>query len=436
MTIIDDQDDTRRGARSLGARDVAPRAGGTRPASPASGRRTSRTRSAAWAGMLGPMWVVLVFVVDRSRSPARRSTCFGPRVLGHGTDIIVRGVHTRPGMDFAALHRVLLQALGLYAASSLLSIVGRLHARGRHPAADVQAALRRRGQGQRRCRSATSTSRPRGDLLSRVTNDIDNVAQSLQQTLSQMLTSVLLLVGVAIMMFTISPLLAVVALTTVPVSVWAMRAVATPRPAPLHLAVEEHRDAQRADRGDVHGSRGREGVRPSTRGRAAVPRDQRRALRVVVRRAVHVEPDAALHDVHGQRPVRDRRGRRRPAGGERRDQRRRHPGLHPVLPQLLDAAHAARVDDERVPVGHRLVRAGGRVPRRRRAESRPRDRATTRRRCAAASSSATSRSPTTRTGRSSSRCRSWPSPARRSRSSGRPARARPRSSTSSCASTS
>src|SRR5207244_121207 len=66
----------------------------------------------------------------------------------------------------------------------------------------------------------------RGDLLSRVTNDIDNVAQSLQQTLSQMLTSVLLLVGVAVLMFTISPLLAVIALTTVPVSVWGMRAVA------------------------------------------------------------------------------------------------------------------------------------------------------------------------------------------------------------------
>ena len=66
----------------------------------------------------------------------------------------------------------------------------------------------------------------RGDLLSRVTNDIDNVAQSLQQTLSQMLTSVLLLIGTAIMMFTISPSLAVVALTTVPVSVWGMRVIA------------------------------------------------------------------------------------------------------------------------------------------------------------------------------------------------------------------
>jgi ATP-binding cassette subfamily B protein len=66
----------------------------------------------------------------------------------------------------------------------------------------------------------------RGDLLSRVTNDIDNIAQSLQQTLSQMLTSILLLVGVAIMMFSISPLLAVVALTTVPVSVFSMRKIA------------------------------------------------------------------------------------------------------------------------------------------------------------------------------------------------------------------
>ena len=81
----------------------------------------------------------------------------------------------------------------------------------------------------------------RGDLLSRVTNDIDNVAQSLQQTLSQMLTSVLLLIGCAIMMFTISPFLAMVALTTVPVSVYGMRVVAKRARPRVHLAVDEHR---------------------------------------------------------------------------------------------------------------------------------------------------------------------------------------------------
>ena len=68
---------------------------------------------------------------------------------------------------------------------------------------------------------------PRGDLLSRVTNDIDNVAQSLQQTLSQLLTSSLTLVGVLIMMITISPVLALVAILTVPLSIFTMRAITT-----------------------------------------------------------------------------------------------------------------------------------------------------------------------------------------------------------------
>ena len=64
---------------------------------------------------------------------------------------------------------------------------------------------------------------PRGDLLSRVTNDIDNIAQSLQQTLSQLLTSTLTLVGVLVMMFIISRLLALVALITIPLSLLTVR---------------------------------------------------------------------------------------------------------------------------------------------------------------------------------------------------------------------
>src|SRR5689334_9122704 len=67
---------------------------------------------------------------------------------------------------------------------------------------------------------------PRGELLSRVTNDIDNVSQSLQQTMSQLLTSLLTVVGVLVMMVLISPLLAVIALLTVPLSTWMTRAIA------------------------------------------------------------------------------------------------------------------------------------------------------------------------------------------------------------------
>jgi len=59
---------------------------------------------------------------------------------------------------------------------------------------------------------------PRGELLSRVTNDIDNIAQSLQQTLSQLLSNLLTLVGVLFMMFWVSPVLAIIALIAVPVS--------------------------------------------------------------------------------------------------------------------------------------------------------------------------------------------------------------------------
>ena len=55
-------------------------------------------------------------------------------------------------------------------------------------------------------------------MLSRVTNDIDNIAQTLQQTMSQLITSLLTVVGVLAMMFWISPLLALIALVTVPVS--------------------------------------------------------------------------------------------------------------------------------------------------------------------------------------------------------------------------
>ena len=58
----------------------------------------------------------------------------------------------------------------------------------------------------------------RGELLSRVTNDVDNVSQSLQQSLSQAVTSLLTVVGVIVMMFLLSPLLALIALVTVPLT--------------------------------------------------------------------------------------------------------------------------------------------------------------------------------------------------------------------------
>ena len=224
MTIIDDHAEHEEQEEiDLSAPDV--RAAGRWNSAGVPGERSKDFKNALrrLGRMLGPMWVVLGMVIVIAVTSATLNV-FGPLVLGHATDIIVRGVRTHH-MDFNALHRVLRNALLLYGSSSLLSIaaaymlagiIQRLMFKLRSDVEDKVNALP----------LSYIDKQQRGDLLSRVTNDIDNVAQSLQQTLSQMLTSVLLLIGVAIMMFTISPLLAAVALTTVPISVFGMRAIA------------------------------------------------------------------------------------------------------------------------------------------------------------------------------------------------------------------
>jgi ATP-binding cassette, subfamily B, multidrug efflux pump len=121
------------------------------------------------------------------------------------------------GVDFAAVGQILLVVLMVYVAASVFAwFQGRVttvivqHAVYRMRA-DVEAKFSRMPLSY-------FDSKPRGELLSRVTNDIDNVAQSLQQTLSQLLTSLLTVIGVLAVMLYISPVLALVALVTVPVS--------------------------------------------------------------------------------------------------------------------------------------------------------------------------------------------------------------------------
>jgi ATP-binding cassette subfamily B multidrug efflux pump len=164
--------------------------------------------------MVGMITVVVLAVV----SVALLVT--GPRLLGHATDIIVKGVTTgrgHGGIDFGDLERVLLLVAVLFAVSALLAWL-----QGYLLAGVVQRSmfgLRSDVEDKLNSLPLSYVDRQsRGDLLSRVTNDIDNVAQSLQQTLSQMLTAALTLIGVLAMMISISPLLALIALVTLPVS--------------------------------------------------------------------------------------------------------------------------------------------------------------------------------------------------------------------------
>ena len=143
---------------------------------------------------------------------------------GHGTEAdMLSAMHVIPGqgIDFGHVGQVLLLALLVYLGSSAGMLM-----QGRVTATVVQRVVfRLREQVQAKLSRLPLSyfdRQPRGEILSRVTNDIDNLAQSLQQTLSQLVISLLTIVGVLTAMFLISPLLALIALVTVPVSVFAV----------------------------------------------------------------------------------------------------------------------------------------------------------------------------------------------------------------------
>jgi ATP-binding cassette subfamily B protein len=152
----------------------------------------------------------------------------GPRVLGHATDILFNGLTGRDGnngVNFAALHRTLWWAVAVYALSFVLAygqtylLAGVVQRTMYALRSNIEAKIHR-------LPLSYIDQHSRGDLLSRVTNDIDNISQSLQQSLSQLITSLLTIIGVLVMMLSVSPLLALIAIVTVPLSVLSMKQIA------------------------------------------------------------------------------------------------------------------------------------------------------------------------------------------------------------------
>lgn len=152
----------------------------------------------------------------------------GPRVLGHATDILFNGLTKRNGetkVNFSALHRTLIFAMGVYLLSFALAyaqtfmLAGVVQRTMFKLRADIEDKIHR-------LPLRYIDAQSRGDLLSRVTNDIDNISQSLQQSLSQLITSILTIIGVLIMMVWVSWLLALIAIITVPLSILSMKQIA------------------------------------------------------------------------------------------------------------------------------------------------------------------------------------------------------------------
>ncbi len=172
----------------------------------------------------GPL-VILILVM------AVASVAFvvsGPRILGHATNILTEPLikYRDPSrINFPKLHNTLFVAMGVYVLSYVLS----------YGQAFLLAGVVQRTMFTLRSEVEEKIHRlplsyidrhSRGELLSRVTNDIDNISQSLQQSLSQLITSLLTMVGVIVMMFTVSWQLALVALLVIPSSMLTMKKIA------------------------------------------------------------------------------------------------------------------------------------------------------------------------------------------------------------------
>ncbi|GAB3409227.1 ABC transporter ATP-binding protein [Schumannella luteola] len=132
---------------------------------------------------------------------------------------MIRGLDVVPGqgIDFSALQLVLGIVLALYVLSSVFGWLQSYVLNG----IIQRTVYRLREQIEQKIHRLPLSyfdKQPRGELLSRVTNDIDNISQTLSQTISQAITSLLTVVGVVVMMFVISPWLALIALVTIPLT--------------------------------------------------------------------------------------------------------------------------------------------------------------------------------------------------------------------------
>lgn len=245
------------GERPVPGRGPGPAAGATRgPAAFLAGRSTEKSldfkgSSRRLLRTLRPERPLMI-ATGLLAVASVTATVLGPRLLGHATDLIFTGIigakvpagTTKAemidrlratghgtladmfgsidfvpgqGIDFGKVGVVLLTVLALFAAGAVFGLL-----QARLTTTVVQRSMYRlREQAEAklsRLPLGYFDRQPHGEVLSRVTNDIDNLSQTMQQTLGQLMASLLTIVGVLTMMIVISPLLALIALVTVPVS--------------------------------------------------------------------------------------------------------------------------------------------------------------------------------------------------------------------------
>lgn len=163
-----------------------------------------------------PIFVVMIFAVV--------STVFNvisPKVLGKATTALAEGLTKKiagmGGLDFSYIGMILLIVLGLYVCSAIFNFVQGWIMTGitqkicYQMRKDISEKIHRMPMGY-------FESRTYGEVLSRITNDVDTLGMGLNQSITQIITSVATMVGVFIMMLSISPLMTLIAFVVLPVS--------------------------------------------------------------------------------------------------------------------------------------------------------------------------------------------------------------------------
>ncbi|MDO4312632.1 MAG: ABC transporter ATP-binding protein [Eubacteriales bacterium] len=152
----------------------------------------------------------------------------GPKILGKATTEIFNGLVSKisggAGIDFDRVGKILVGLLGLYVISAVFSFIQGYLMTG--ISQKMTYRLRKEiSEKINRMPMSYFDKYTHGEILSRITNDVDTLGQSLNQSATQMITSVTTIIGVLVMMLSISPLMTVVALLILPVSMGLISAI-------------------------------------------------------------------------------------------------------------------------------------------------------------------------------------------------------------------
>lgn len=171
-------------------------------------------------------WMMAIVIITTILSAL--FSILGPRALGSATTELFNGIARQiqgiGGIDFDAVGRILLFVLALYVVSTVFGgIQGFVMTTVTE---NVTYNLRKRMMAKiDQMPMSYFESRPYGEVLSRLTNDIDTIGQSLSQSMTQLLTSIITMIGIAAIMLTMNVVLAIVVMLIVPLSFMVIRVI-------------------------------------------------------------------------------------------------------------------------------------------------------------------------------------------------------------------